>query len=233
MSSLEAELKSKTDLTPDVKIFRFEAEEKVGFEPGDHVTLTLKNEGKEISRPYNMINQPNGDQMLFAIRKYDDGKMSPLLHDLEEGENVEVSEPGGNLKIASYEKDAVFISTGTGATPMFDMLRDYLRNGNGKAHYFYGEKTKEDILFKDQLEILKAENEGLEIYYSISDDGDWEGRTGHIQNYVPRELESMGDKVFYICGVPAMVVQTQSLLKGAGVEEENIVTEGWEEGEVS
>jgi len=231
MSSLEAELKSKLDLTPDVKIFRFEVEKKVDFEPGDHVTLTLIDE-EEISRPYNMINQPEGNQLLFAIRKYEGGKMSPKLHKLEEGENVEVSEPGGSLKIASYEKDAVFISTGTGATPMFDMLRDYLKNGDGKPYYFYGEKTKKDILFKDQLEILKAENEELELHYSISDDENWKGRTGHIQNYVPRELESMEDKVFYICGVPAMVVQTQSLLKGAGVKEENIVTEGWEEGEV-
>jgi len=230
MGSLEAELKSKVDLTPDVKIFRFEAE--LDFEPGDHVTLSLTNDGEKVSRPYNMINQPGGDQLLFAIRKYGDGKMSPLLHDLEEGESVEVSEPGGNLKIASYEKDAVFISTGTGATPMFDMLRDYLRKGDGKAYYFYGEKTKEDILFKDQLEILKAENEELELYYSLSDE-DWDGRTGHIQNHVPRELEALEEKVFYICGVPAMVVQTESLLKGAGVEEENIVTEGWEKGEVS
>jgi len=79
---------------------------------------------------------------------------------------------------------------------------------------------------------LKAENEELELYYSLSDEG-WDGRIGHIQNHVPRELEALEEKVFYICGVPAMVVQTESLLEGAGVEEENIVIEGWEKGEVS
>jgi len=43
----------------------------------------------------------------------------------------------------------------------------------------------------------------------------------------------MEDKHYYICGVPAMVVQTGQLLKGGGVKDENIITEGWEDDAVS
>jgi len=231
MTVYDAVLRSKTKMTGDVSLFRFELDQELEFEPGDHVELRLENEDRKISRPYNIVSLNHGTQVIFAIRRYEEGEFSPIVHDLEEGDDAEITEPGGNLNIASYEKDAVFISTGTGATPMFDMLKDYLENGSGKAFYFYGEKTKEDIIFREELEILKAENPELDIIYSLSDE-DWDGKTGHIQNYVPRELESMDDKVFYICGVPAMVVQTESLLKGAGVDEENIVTEGWEEGQV-
>lgn len=228
MTYESAELTAVTQTTPEVKQFQFELEESSwDFEPGQHTVLKFEDDGEEVERPYTMINLPEEKKFALAIKKYPDGRATPWIHEREEGDEIEFEEPSGNLSIEDYDKDIVLISTGTGATPMYVMLRDYLKNGSGTVQYFHGEKTRETVLFKQELELLETENEKMELYISLTDE-DWPGLEGYVQEHVPKELDSLEDKHFYICGVPAMVVQTEELLQEHGVEEERIITEGWE-----
>jgi ferredoxin-NADP reductase len=223
-----ATLTAVTQTTPEVKQFQFELDESSWeFQAGQHTVLKFEDDGEEVERPYTMINLPEDQKFALAIKKYPDGRATPWIHDREPGENIEFTEPSGNLKIHDYSKDVVFISTGTGATPMYAMLRDYLRNGSGDAYYFHGEKTQDTVLFKQELELLETENNELDVVLSLTDE-DWNGLQGYVQEHVPDYLDSLEDKHFYICGVPAMVVQTEKLLKEQGVDEERIITEGWE-----
>lgn len=223
-----ATLTAVTQTTPEVKQFQFELDNSSwDFAAGQHTVLKFEDEGEEVERPYTMINLPEDQKFALAIKKYPDGRATPWIHDREPGDEIEFADPSGNLKIKDYDKDVVFISTGTGATPMYAMLRDYLREGSGKAYYFHGEKTRETVLFKQELELLETENSELEVIFSLTDEN-WNGPQGYIQENVPDYLNSLEDKHFYICGVPAMVVQTEELLKDHGVDEERIITEGWE-----
>jgi ferredoxin-NADP reductase len=232
MSFTSAEVKAVTQSTPEVKQFQFELEDGWDFEPGQHTVMRFEKDGEEVERPYNMINVPGEDKISLAIKKYPDGEATPWIHDLEPGDEVEFGEPRGNLELRDLDKDIVLISTGTGATPMFNLLREYLQDGSGKVYYFHGEKTTETILFKEELELLESEHDNLEVIFSLSDE-EWHGREGFIQNHINKYLDEMEDKHYYICGVPAMVVQTGQLLKGGGVKDENIITEGWEDDAVS
>ena len=67
----------------------------------------------------------------------------------------------------------------------------------------------------------------MKVFFSLTDEK-WSGLQGYVQEHVPEELDSLSEKHFYICGVPTMVVQTEELLKEEGVEEDKIITEGWE-----
>lgn len=228
MSYENATLTAVTQTTPTVKHFEFELEESSwSFDPGQHTVLRFDDDGEEVERPYTMINLPESRKFALAIKKYSDGRATPWIHERQPGDEIEFAEPSGNLKIKDYDKDVVFISTGTGATPMYAMLRDYLENGSGQSYYFHGEKTRDTVLFKDSLELMEVENRDLELFFSLTDE-DWNGAQGYVQEHVPEHLESLDDKHFYVCGVPAMVVQTEELLKEKGVEEERIITEGWE-----
>jgi ferredoxin-NADP reductase len=224
----QAKLDMVKQTTNTVKQFEFELnDEEWEFIPGQHTVLHLDVDGEDVARPYTMITRDGTDRFCLAIKEYPDGELTPHIHDLEEGDKAEFDEPSGSLHIEGYEGDAVFISTGTGATPMYVMLRDYLQNGEAEAFYFHGEKTREDIMFRQELAQLESEHDNLTVVYSLTDES-WHGREGYIQEHVPEVLDSLDDKTFYICGVPAAVVQTQDLLEEHGVEEEDIVTEGWE-----
>ena len=228
MNYENATLKAVTQTTPEVKHFQFELDESSwDFETGQHTVLKFNDDGEEVERPYTMINLPEEKRFALAIKKYPDGRATPWIHERTPGDEIEFAEPSGNLKVHDYDKDVVFISTGTGATPMYAMLRDYLNKGRGKAYYFHGEKTTETVLFKQELELLETENRELDVVFSLTDE-DWNGLQGYVQEHVPEYLESLENKDFYICGVPAMVVQTEEMLKEKGVPDENIITEGWE-----
>lgn len=228
MTKQTARLQSVTQITPEVKQFQFQLQSNEwDYQPGQHTTLHASKESGEVERPYTMINLPEERQFALAIKLYTDGEATPWIHDRQPGDKIMFDEPAGNLKIADYDQDVVFVSTGTGATPLFCMLRDYLQNGTGKAYYFHGEKRQETILFKEQLELLEAENDNLEVIFSLTDES-WLGKEGYIQEHISDQFESLNDKHFYVCGVPQMVVQTKELLSQEGVKEDFIFTEGWE-----
>lgn len=229
MSYDNAEVRSIDQITPTVKQFQLELENaEWDFKPGQHTVIRFEDEnGEEVERPYTPVTLPETEKFVLAIKRYDDGTASVWMDNREIGDAVEVEEPHGNLHIKDYDKDVVLVSTGTGATPMYAILRDYLQNGSGKVYYFHGEKTQEDLIFQESLDQLEAEHENLEVIYSLSDE-EWSKRTGFVQKHIPDVVDNMTDKDFYICGVPQMVVDTEELLKEEDVEEDNIITEGWE-----
>lgn len=229
MSYDNAELNSIHQMTPKVKQFQLQLKDRDWeFEPGQHTVIKFEDEnGETVERPYTPITLPESDKFCLAIKKYDNGTASVWMHDRQLGDKIEVEEPHGNLHLRDYDKDIVLVSTGTGATPMYAMLRDYLENGSGNVYYFHGEKTQEHLLFKESLDQLESENDNLQVIYSVSDE-EWNKRTGFIQEHIPDVLESLDNKDFYICGVPQMVVDTEELLQNEGVKEDNIITEGWE-----
>jgi ferredoxin-NADP reductase len=228
MSYSKAQLETVKQTTPTVKQFEFDLEDADwSYEPGQHTVLRFEKEGETVERPYTMINLDGTSKFCLAIKKYEDGTATPWIHERQPGDEIEFEEPSGNLSIRDLSRDIVLISTGTGATPMYAMLRHYLKEGEGTVHYMHGEKSTDTILFKQELSQLDSENPELEVTYSLSDE-DWRGRQGFIQEHIEDVLESTDEKDFYICGVPQMVVDTEQKLKDLGVDEENIITEGWE-----
>ncbi len=229
----KAELRSVHDITPRVKQFQLELESsKWDFKPGQHTVIHFEgDDGEEVKRPYTPTDLPGTEKFVLAIKRYEDGTASTYMHNREKGDLIDVEEPSGNLYLRDTDQDVVFISTGTGITPMVAMLKQYLKEGTGNIWFFFGERTQEDLMYRETLDQLEAENKNLKVVYSLSHE-DWEGPEGFIQEHLNEFLGTFEDKHFYVCGVPQMVVDTLELLKEKGVEEERIFSEGWEENAV-
>jgi ferredoxin-NADP reductase len=176
-----------------------------------------------------MTNLPRDtSRFSIAVKRYDDGTGSVHMHRLQRGDTVSVSEPKGNLHLQNYGKDVVFLSTGTGATPMIAMLREYLERGDGHAYYMHGEKTAETRLFTSELTLLEAEHDNVDVVHSLSEES-WRGREGFIQDHVEDVVDDVTSPDYYVCGVPAMVVSAKERLSTLGVPDDQIISEGWED----
>jgi ferredoxin-NADP reductase len=223
-------------MTPRVKQFVVEAEEAFDFEPGQHTTVRFErdepddDEDEQVVRPYTATNTPGNDRITLAIKRYDDGTASVYMHERAVGDTITLGELGGNLTLRDTDRDVVFVSTGTGITPMIAMLKQYLEVGTGEAHFFYGEKSQENVMYRGTLDQLAAEHDELSVVYSLSDE-EWPGPTGHIQDHLDDRLDGL-DRDFYVCGVPGMVVDTKDELDELGVDDDRVFSEGWEDGEV-
>ena len=232
----DATITSIHRMTPRVKQFVIEADEAFEFEPGQHTTVRFERddpddeEDEQVVRPYTATNTPGNERLTLAIKRYDDGTASVYMHEREVGDIVTLGDLGGNLTLRNTDEDAVFVSTGTGITPMIAMLKQYLEVGTGDVDFFYGEKNQENIMYRETLDQLAAEHDELSVVYSLSDE-EWGGPTGHVQDHLDDHLDGL-DRDFYVCGVPGMVVETKERLDDLGVDDDRVFSEGWEDGEV-
>ncbi|WP_255170793.1 ferredoxin--NADP reductase [Natrononativus amylolyticus] len=231
--TLSATLTDVHRMTPDVKLFRLVVDgHTFEYEPGQHTTIHFESDGEEVTRPYTAIAQPGTNNLVLAIKRYDDGTASVYMHERSPGDEIELEPVDGNLHLRDPTRDAVFIATGTGITPLYPMLTQYARDGEGNARLVFGERDQEHLIFRESLEQLRASNATVSVEYVLSDaENDWGGRTGHVQDHLPGTLEPIEDPAAadaYVCGVPEMVVETQELLAEAGFDGDRIFTEGWE-----
>ncbi|MDS0299307.1 FAD-dependent oxidoreductase [Halogeometricum sp. S1BR25-6] len=220
-------------MTPDVKQFRLVADEHTfEYDPGQHTMVHFESDGEEEARPYTAANLPGTNQLILAIKRYDDGTGSVFMHERTPGDEIEVEEVDGNLHVRDFDRDAVFLATGTGITPLYPMVKQYAREGEGDARLVFGERDQEHLIFRESLDQLRAEEATLDVDYVLSDAESeaWNGRTGHVQDHLPDALDGLDveETDFYVCGVPEMVVETEDLLVEAGADEDRIFTEGWE-----
>lgn len=225
----DATLTSIHQMTPRVKQFLLEVEgHTFSYEPGQHIVIEFEQDGETVQRPYTPVNLPGSDTLALAIKRYEDGTASTWMHERAVGDTITISEPDGNLFLRDPDRDVVFLSTGTGITPMIAMLKRYLDEGTGRAAFLYGERTQEDLMYRETLDHLSADHENLTVLYSLSHE-EWDGPTGFVQTHLD---EALGDAFeaphYYICGIPPMVVDTEETLREHGVDDDRIITEGWE-----
>jgi len=232
-SSFRATLTSIHQMMPRVKQYVLQVDgHTFDYKPGQHTVLSYGRGDDMVARPYTPVTLPGTDKLVLGIKEYEGGAMSGWMDQRTPGDTVSLRALTGNLFLRNLDDDVVFLSTGTGITPMLAMLRHYLQDGTGRATFLYGERTQQDLMFRETLDQLDASHEALTVAYALSDE-DWAGRTGHIQTHLDEVLARTADPDFYICGVPQMVVDTQAVLAEHGVSDERIHTEGWEENAVN
>lgn len=218
-------------LTPDVKQFRLAADDHTfDYEPGQHTMVHFETDGEKEARPYTAITRPGTSELVLAIKRYEGGTGSVYMHERSRGDEIEIEAVDGNLHVRNFDRDAVFLATGTGITPLYPMLTQYARIGRGQTQLLFGERDREHLIFRESLDQLQAEHEHVTVDYVLSRaDDEWNGRTGHVQDHLPDALDvEFPGTDFYICGVPAMVVDTENLLTEHGATEDQVYTEGWE-----
>ena len=242
----EVTVASVHQMTPTVKQFVLESDGYAfEYDPGQHTHIHFdraespavddaEQGGDEVVRPYTATILPGTQRIALAIKRYPDGVASTWMHEREPGDTVEIEELDGNLYLRDLDSDVAFVSTGTGITPMMAMVKQYVEEGSGQAHFFFGEKDREHVIYRETLDQLAAANDDLEVTYVLSEaDDDWQGPEGHVQDRLDEYLDDFGSRDFYVCGVPEMVVETQEYLSEHGADDDRVYVEGWEGDEVS
>lgn len=150
-----------------------------------------------------------------------EGVCSSFLCGLEPGDEVSITGPVGKEMLLPKDEDAniVMIATGTGIAPfraylwrMFlegDKNPDY--NFKGKAWLFFGIPKTENILYKEQLEKMAAENDNFRMDYAISrEQQNSEGGRMYIQHRIAEHADELWAMIqnpkthTYICGLKGM-----------------------------
>jgi ferredoxin-NADP reductase len=103
------------------------------------------------------------------------------------------------------------------------------RSWPGDIYFIYGCRTLEDFVFAKTLHALQLRNAKLRTTIVLSNPGpDWKGLRGRITRELLAEaVPGLASRLVHLCGPPAMMEATKSLLADLGVPADRMKTEAF------
>jgi len=172
--------------------------------PGQYLRIGMEINGIRHWRAYSITSDPDHPDGLVSItvKHAEGGRMSPVFNQqVGPGRVVFLGDIEGEFTLPQpLPKKALFISAGSGITPIFSMLRELDRqDAIDDAVHIHSSRTADDMIFGEQLRNLAERRPGYvlkEIH--TAEDGrftpdaldrmcdDWRDRTTFLSG--PREL---------------------------------------------
>ena len=216
----KARLVGISDITHDLREFRFRSSGGAGFLPGQFAMLDLA--GLDASRAYSLSNTANDDgEWHFQVRRVPHGKGTHVLFDkLACGDEIGLDGAYGVTWLRTESpRDIVCVAGGSGLAPMVSIARGAAEAGmlkDRKLYFFYGARTPRDVCGREMLAQLEGFGDRI-VYLPVvslpGDDGEWQGETGFVHDLVARALPgSLAGFEFYFAGPPPMTQALQEML---------------------
>jgi NAD(P)H-flavin reductase len=150
------------------------------------------------------------------------GNVTKAMNALKPGETIGVRGPYGSHwpTEKAYGNDIVIVAGGIGLAPLRPVLYRVLANRNkyGKVVLLYGTRTPEDILYRSELEKLRARLD-LDIHVTVDRaTGNWKGNVGVVTKLIQRAPFDPYNTTAFVCGPEIMMRFTVRELENRGVE---------------
>lgn len=214
-------VKSVSKITHDVLRIVTEKPLHYAFSPGQAVEVAINKEGwKNEIRPFTFTNLPDDNVLEFTIKTYPSHKgVTNEMLSLKPGEELIIDEPWGTI---AYKGEGAFIAGGAGITPFISIFRHlHSQNKIGNNKLIYANKTKADIVLKDEFEKILGRN----FINILSDEKTVEYGYGFITEDFLKKSGIDLKKYFYICGPPPMMDAVEKILQNLNIDQKMIVKE--------
>ncbi len=202
------------------------------FAPGQYLTLRRTIDGEDMRRSYSICAGPDDGELRIAVKRVEGGPFSTWATTaLHAGEAVEVMTPTGRFGASGgFGQIHAGFAAGSGITPILSILRGVLAGGTDSRFFlFYGNRTSNDVLFREALEEMKDRFMGrLSVFHVLSQEQqDVPILTGRLDPERVRLLlthivpAASLDHAF-VCGPEAMSEGVAATLRAMGVPEERV-----------
>ena len=231
-------IKSITRETPDCVSLAFEVpaglRETFRYQPGQYLTLRRAHAGEELRRSYSLCSSPLDDEWRVAIKKVPGGRFSALAVDeLRPGDELDVLPPQGRFTTSPHPAQAkryALFGAGSGITPLLSIAKTVLQTEpSSHVYLLYGNRGRNSIIFKEQLEALKNKHMGgLSVYHVLSrEQGDSDLLFGRIDQakaaeFLRKVLPANRLDECFLCGPEEMIYGVRQALAEAGVAPEKV-----------
>ncbi|GKX59444.1 ferredoxin--NADP(+) reductase [Leminorella grimontii] len=196
------------------------------FTAGQFAKLALDVEGERVQRAYSYVNSPTNPELEFYLVTVPEGKLSPKLRALKEGDDVLVTTDAAGFFVLEEVPCADtlwMLSTGTAIGPFLSILQlgqDLERFNN--IVLVHAVRYQRDLSYLPLMRELEKRYQGkLRIQTVVSREraeGSLHGRipalieSGELEESVGLKISPESGHVM-LCGNPEMTKDTQQLLK--------------------
>ncbi len=225
--------------THDVKTFVFSGREPRAFRfyPGQYMTFELPVEGM-VMRCYTIsASAARPYRLEITVKRVPGGPGSNWLHDyMVPGKEVNVSGPGGEFTAdATGEDKLLFLSAGSGITPMMSMTRTACDLSEPTdLHFVHAARSPSDIIFRDELAMLAAQNPSLKLAFTCETtpaQHSWSGYTGRLSLQMLSLMSpDFLERKIFCCGPALFMDGVRNMLRQAGFDMEKYYEESFDFG---
>ncbi len=210
-----------------------------------HDIECLEYEHQACSRNYSLANgngqiEDGANELVFTVKIQNapnktvlPGVGSSYICNLEVGETIEAVGPIESFFAKELSnKPMMFIGAGSGMAPLKSLIEEQLnllhkgRKVNRDIYFFYGARTEEDLLYKEDFFNLSRKKANFHYYPILSKPPEgWSGAKGYIQDILASNIDNICQLKgieFYLCGPAQMMSETINLLKTKNVDASNI-----------
>jgi ferredoxin-NADP reductase len=194
------------------------------------VRLTAE-DGYQAERSYSIASAP-GEQLAITVERLEDGEVSPYLVDeVRAGDRFELRGPIGGYFVWDGESaPLLLVGGGSGIVPLMAMIRHRAATGSATpTRLLYSSRSLQDVIYRQELERLAAERDGLEVYHTLTRDQPpgWTGYARRIDDELLREVvwPAAEQPGVFVCGSTRFVDAAADGLVRLGYEPEAVRTE--------
>lgn len=218
------EIKEEVAGARAIKTFRTQFLENDGFthKSGQCAMLSVFGKGEAM---ISISSSPlEKDYLQFSILRM--GRVTSALHETQVGDIIGIRGPYGNsFPIEKWKgKNLIFIGGGIGLAPLWSVLNTALgkKQDFGKLTLFYGARTSNDIVFKQELAELKNQ---MTVHLSIDvEEEGWNEYVGFVPLNILDKKPSPKNAISITCGPPIMIKFVIQNLQALGFKDEQIYT---------
>ena len=217
-----------SDVTHDVKNFVFEpeSEQVFAFDAGQFLTLMLDIDGTPVNRCYTISSPPTRpNRVAITVKRVPGGKVSNWIHEnVVPGTKIPTLAPLGAFTLTHKPQEKLlFLSAGSGITPLMSMLRTlYDLGSDADVVFVHSARTPSDIVFRSELAAIETLMPNLRVVHVCEADYPserWGGMRGRIspamlQTVVPDVLE----RSTFTCGPAPYMDSVRRILDELGYD---------------
>ena len=216
------------DEAPDVKTFTFRSDNQTWFryKPGQFVTLELPTADGPLLRSYTLSSSPSRPFSIAVTVKAQAGSVGTrwMFDNLKPGGHVRAFGPAGAFSLHDHPAAKyLFVSAGSGITPMMSMLR-WLNDLSPQTDISFVNCARRpgEIIFRKELELLGTRMPGLSLGFLVEERSSRESWFGHIGRIdavrLPMLSPDFREREVFCCGPEPFMQAVQQMLEAAGFD---------------
>lgn len=188
-----------------------------GHRAGQHVQLGVEVDGARRTTRVFTVSSPDskaGDRFTITMRANPDGVVSRyLVERAEVGTMVHLSQAQGEFVLPDHVPDhIVFISGGSGITPVMSMLRSLQRRTHrGRVTFLHYAQSPDHQIFAAELEEVRRSGYGIDVHLLHPELGDPALSPAYLERLVP----GYRDVPTWACGPAPLINAVQASYDGS------------------
>ena len=225
---------------PNTASFGFRAPSGADFnyKPGQFLTLKIpapSEPGGVVHRTYTISSSPSRPRLLTITAKAQDDSIGTrwLLENLKPGMRIKATGPAGVFSNAeSIAKKFLFISAGSGITPMMSMTTCMWDEGGDLDVIFVNcAKKPSEIIFRQRLEHMATRMPGLDLKFVVDGPDAYSPWTGYQGQFNQLMLGLMApdylEREVYCCGPEPFMQVVREALTALGFDMDHYFQESF------